>query len=227
MVSPYSIPALGPHSHTYYAGYAYFAPSIVRSFGYGPIETQLRSVPPWVVAFALAMTIATFSDYFKHRFAFTIIPLLIGLTGAIILITVHDNIEVQYAALFLFAGGCYSAMPVVVCWFNTNLAGHHRRSVGTAWQVGFGNIGGIIATYSFLQQDAPRYTRGYIITICFISFSILSCTAYFLAVTWENRRRDKGTSSVCAGNKGSNATGDSAEDKRTLGDLWEGYRYMR
>ena len=31
--------------------------------------------------------------------------------------------------------GTYTAMPIVVCWFNMNLGGHHRRSVGSAWQV--------------------------------------------------------------------------------------------
>ena len=38
-----------------------------------------------------------------------------------------------------------------------NLGGHHRRSIGTGWQVGFGNIGGIIAVYAFQTRDAPRY----------------------------------------------------------------------
>lgn len=42
----------------------------------------------------------------------------------------------------MVAMGCYSAMPIIVCWFNMNLGGHHRRSVGSAWQVAFGNIGG-------------------------------------------------------------------------------------
>jgi hypothetical protein len=29
--------------------------------------------------------------------------------------------------------------------------------VGTAWQIGFGNIGGIIASYSFAATDAKTF----------------------------------------------------------------------
>lgn len=55
------------------------------------------------------------------------------------LLGIHDNRHVEYGALFLVTSGTYSAMPVVLCWFAMNLGGHKRRSVGTAYQVGFGN----------------------------------------------------------------------------------------
>lgn len=164
------------------------------------------------------MLIATLSDYFKHRFLFTLIPISITISGFAILLAVHDNKTLQYGALFLLAMGTYSAMPVIVCWFNTNLSGHHRRSVGTAWQVGFGNIGGIIATYSFLEVDKPFYTRGYSIGLAFACFSALSCVVYFMAVSVENGKRVRGQS------KYSDAT---EEEKRALGDENPEYRYFR
>jgi MFS family permease len=116
--------------------YAYFAPTIIQSFKYDPITTQLRSVPPWVVSFGFSMVVAVFSDWAKHRFLFIIGAICIAITGFAILLTVHDNLQVQYAALFLTCMGTYSAMPVIVCWFNMNLAGHHRRAIGSAWQIG-------------------------------------------------------------------------------------------
>lgn len=85
------------------------------------------------------MCIAYLSDKLKHRFAFTIIPMLIAMAGLGMLMNIHNNHHVEYGALFLVTSGCYSAMPVVVCWFAMNLGGHRRRSIGTAWQVGFGN----------------------------------------------------------------------------------------
>ncbi|KAJ4357778.1 High-affinity nicotinic acid transporter [Didymosphaeria variabile] len=122
-------------------GYAYFSPAIIQSYGYSKIQTQLHSVPPWAAAFGFAMTVAWFSDRLKHRFLFCIFPICVAIAGFAILISVHNNRELQYAALFLVAMGCYTAMPVIVCWFNMNLGGHHRRAIGSAWQVGFGNIG--------------------------------------------------------------------------------------
>ncbi|KAI9845480.1 MAG: hypothetical protein M1837_004818 [Sclerophora amabilis] len=197
-------------------GYAYFSPTIIRSYGYDPIKTQLYSVPPWAAAFGFAMAVAYVSDKLKHRFLFAIFPICIAIAGFAILLSVHDNIQVQYAALFLAAMGCYSAMPVIVCWFNMNLGGHHRRSVGSAWQISFGNIGGIIATYSFLTKDQPFYKPGYSISISFICLSALSCVLYFLAVWSQNRTRRKMPRNV----------GLTEFEKSEMGDTSPDYRYL-
>ncbi|KAI5795319.1 major facilitator superfamily domain-containing protein [Peziza echinospora] len=204
-------------------GYAYFAPSIVKSFGYGAIETQLRSVPPWVASFVYAMVIAIFSDKIKHRFLFAFVSILIAMAGLIILLCVHDDRNVKYGALFLVTSGCYGAMPVIVCWFNTNLGGHHRRAVGTAWQIGFGNIGGIIATYTFVAAEAPRYVKGYSLGLGFLGLALMSLTAYFFAIKIENHKRDIGTSKYS--NPEILATMSEVEKKK-LGDLNPDYRYL-
>lgn len=100
--------------------YAYFSPTIIRSFGYSPVRTQLFSVPPWAVSFVFAMLVATFSDLAKHRFLFVIFPLLVALAGFSTLLGAMHNHSAQYGALFLAVSGVYSAMPVIVCWFNSN-----------------------------------------------------------------------------------------------------------
>ncbi|THH33730.1 hypothetical protein EUX98_g439 [Antrodiella citrinella] len=179
-------------------GYAYFAPAIISGLGHGSIQSQLLSVPPWACAFVFAMTIAFASDYLRHRFLFTIAPMAVALTGFILLLVVDKNFKLKYGALFLAASGTYSAMPVVVCWFSTNLAGHRRRSVATAWQVGFGNVGGIVAAYAFLAQDAPRYITGYGLCVAFVCFSAVSCCVYFFACLRENRRRDADETALMA-----------------------------
>lgn len=101
-------------------GYAYFAPTIIRSLGHSPIGTQLYSVPPWVVSFGLSMIIASFSDWFKMRYIFIIIPSAVGLVGYAMLISIHNNVNAMYAALFLAVSGNFAAMPVIICWFNSN-----------------------------------------------------------------------------------------------------------
>ncbi|KAL4883282.1 Peroxin-3-domain-containing protein [Aspergillus karnatakaensis] len=184
------------------------------------IETQLYSIPPWASAFVFSMCIAFISDKFQHRLAFTIIPMLISMAGLGILMNVHGqaNRNVQYGALFLVTAGVYSAMPVVVCWYAMNLGGHRRRSVGTAWQVGFGNIGGIVATYSFLAEDkATFYRTGFTIGVSFLAFSCACCIAYFLAVWHQNKQRERAL-----------ASGDpryEEEDQEVLGDMATKFRY--
>lgn len=88
------------------------------------------------------MIMAYLSDKARHRAGFAIFAICVAIAGFSILIKVHDKTHLEYGALFMVAMGCYSAMPIIVCWFNMNLGGHHRRSVGSAWQVAFGNIGG-------------------------------------------------------------------------------------
>ncbi|KAL3472261.1 major facilitator superfamily domain-containing protein [Aspergillus californicus] len=200
-------------------GYAFFAPTIIHTYGYGEIKTQLMSIPPWAAAYACSMTVACLSDYFRMRYIFAVLPMLIGMAGYGILLNIQDSNHhhLQYGALFLFTSGCYSAAPVMLCWFGMNLGGHCRRSVGTAWQVGFGNIGGIIATYSFLEKDAPLYRNGYIIGVSFGCFSAFMATVYLIAVWRENNQREK----VMA-EGGIEVT---EEDEARLGDLASTYRY--
>ncbi|KDQ53669.1 hypothetical protein JAAARDRAFT_182805 [Jaapia argillacea MUCL 33604] len=200
-------------------GYAYFSPTIIKDFGYGAIESQLRSVPPWACSFVFAMIIASISDHTKHRYLFTLGSALLGMVGYITLVCVHDkaHVHVRYFSLFLSAMGVYTSMPICIGWFNTNLAGHRRRAVGSAWQIGFGNMGGIIAAYIFPSKDGPRYTKGYIICIAFICLSMLASFSYLVGVTAENRRRDQ---------MGGGEKELSGEEEEMLGDLHPAYRYI-
>lgn len=215
-------------------GYAYFSPAIIKTYGYSPIETQLHSVPPWAAAFVWSMIVAWASDRTRHRFLFTVLGTFIGITGFGILISVHNRKHLEYAALFLVTMGTYSIMPVIVCWFNLNLGGHHRRAIGIAWQICFGNIGGeliwvpsylpfadpllsgIIAVYSFLSNEAPRYTKGYSICLGFTALAVISCIAYFLACYFQNKKREHSATDV----------GLTEYEKTEMGDLSPEYRYQ-
>ena len=118
-----------PDSTSSLDAYAYFSPSIIRSLGHSPIKTQLYSVPPWVVSFGTSMIIAAFSDRFRMRYVFIMIPLAMTLAGFAILVSIHHDVDAMYAALFLAVAGTYSAMPVVICWFNTNSKSLFQSSV--------------------------------------------------------------------------------------------------
>lgn len=200
-------------------GYAYFAPAIINAFKYGAIETQLRSVPPWAAAFGFSMLIATISDKIRHRMAFAIACIFITIAGFAVLLNVHDHRDVQYGALFLITSGAYTAMPIIVCWFNMNLGGHHRRSIGSAWQVGFGNLGGIIAVYAFLKKDAPLFLPGHRICLAFCCISLAACAIYGGLCFLANKKRNGIESKTAAENL-------SDSEKEEMGDLSPEYRYL-
>lgn len=197
-------------------GYAYFAPTIISTFQYGPIETQLRSVPPWAAAFGFSLLIATLSDRLRHRFAFAVFAMFVAIAGFAILLAEHSNHDVQYGALFLITSGAYTAMPIIVCWFNMNLGNHTRRAVGSAWQVGYGNLGGIIAVFIFLTKDAPKFTTGYSVCLAFTGISMVASVLYGLGCWAANKKRDNMT----------DVPHLTEEEKTTLGDLSPEYRYL-
>lgn len=114
--------------------YAYFSPTIIKSFGYSPIRTQLLSVPPWACSFVFAMIIAVFSDLLKHRFLFVLLPLFVAISGFATLLAYNGDYHVKYGALFLAVSGVYSTMPVIVAWFNSN-----RKSTPSTLSIFKGN----------------------------------------------------------------------------------------
>ena len=162
------------------------------------------------------MLIATLSDYFRHRIGFAIFSICVSITGFGICMSVHDNTNLQYGALFLVTMGTYTAMPIIVCWYNMNLGGHHRRAIGSAWQIGFGNIGGIISTFAFMAKDAPYFVTGYSICLAFTVLSMVACLIYGFGCWQANRKRDATPVDV----------GLTEYEKTELGDLNPEYRYL-
>ncbi|KAK5105617.1 High-affinity nicotinic acid transporter [Lithohypha guttulata] len=195
--------------------YAYFAPSIIREWGYSSIQTQLYTVPPWAAAFVFCMVTATLSDYFRHRLLFVLLTISVAVAGLGILVSVRDNTSLQYGALFLLAMGTYSAMPLVICWFNMNLGGHRQRAIGSAWQIASANTAGIISIFAFLERDAPHYTTGYVLCFAFICLSAVTSLAYAFSCWMSNKKRDR----MLPNNL-------TEQEKEDMGSQSPDYRYM-
>lgn len=95
------------------------------------------------------------------------------------------------------------------------MAGHLRRSVGTGFQIGFGNLGGFVATFTFLSQTSS-FTTGYAVCLSFICLSFLGNIVYFTGLVLENRRRDNSNEGAAI----------PESEKQLMGDLNPDYRYM-
>lgn len=84
-----------------------FLPQIVASLGYSAVKTNLFTVAPNIVG-AITLLVLTFSsDYFRERSIHICGPLLIGLTGFIVLgsIDVARHKNIAYFACFLLTMG--------------------------------------------------------------------------------------------------------------------------
>lgn len=172
-------------------GYAYFATSIIKVMGYTGAEANQRSVYPWILAFGWSIIISFVSDKVKIRLPFALLNTVLALIGLALVLGATTNINARYAGCFLSVTGLYSAMPILICWCSLNYGGHLRKAVGSSWQVGLGNVGGIIATYIFLAEDAPRYVKGLSISIAFAVFSMAVMGLVFLYYYLGNQQKSK------------------------------------
>ncbi|KAF2459345.1 major facilitator superfamily protein [Lineolata rhizophorae] len=176
-------------------GYAssFFIPTIVKELGYTSEAAQVRSIPIFIVATVCALTTAVLTDRLRHRYAFTIAGVLVATVGYVVLLCqAYVSAGVKYFAVFLITSGGYITQPVTLAWMANCVSGHYKRAVATAFQIGLGNSGGIVASNVFLDSEAPRYPTGYGVSLGMMWICAVACTVLFFGVRRENKKRDRG-----------------------------------
>ncbi len=94
---------------------AYFIPTIVATYGYGPVEAQLHFVIPWAAAILFGMGIAFLSDKLRNSSALIAAGLCVAVIRNLVLFTVHRRHGAEFAGLVLYAMGIISILPMIVC----------------------------------------------------------------------------------------------------------------
>ncbi|KAF2033251.1 MFS general substrate transporter [Setomelanomma holmii] len=178
--------------NTGYAG-SFFIPTIISELGFTSSQAQVRSIPIFIVATITAVIAAYTTDRLRHRYWFCISGLVVASVGYIMLLAQNNlSAGVKYFALFLIVPGGYITQPIVLVWMSNLVSGHYKRSVSSAMQVGFGNIGGIVASNIFLDSEKPKYPTGYGVSLGMLWICGLACTGMFFLVKRENKKRDRG-----------------------------------
>ena len=160
--------------------------------GYSAGIANVLSAPPVCFAVISAFTFAWIGDKFHLRGPIIVIQATICIVGLMIT-AYHSNDGVRYFGLFLGTAGCQGNIPAILAYQSNNIRLQSKRSVGSALQIGFGAIGGIVASTSFKQAEAPTYISGLWAT-CALQLFILGAVAclstYFFI---RNRQFDRGT----------------------------------
>ncbi|KAL1969447.1 hypothetical protein VTN77DRAFT_8885 [Rasamsonia byssochlamydoides] len=168
---------------------SYFLPTIVQTLKYSVVETQLHSVPPFAAALGMSLLMAFMSDRTRIRVPYILFGDALLIIGLALLLTLHgsEHFSAEYAGICLVSMGAFAAGAIIVCWYLMNLQGHVQRSIGSAWMIGFGNAGGIVATFAFLKKDAPYYRTGYWILMAMTIVGTVSALIYAALVQREKR----------------------------------------
>lgn len=176
-------------------GYAasFFTPTILNQLGWKAVKAQVMSIPIYVTATVVTLTISVITDRLKHRFSFIILGCCVATVGySILLAAKHVPVGARYFALYAVTVGGYIAQPVILVWLSNNLSGHYKRGFGTAMQTGFGNIGGIVASNIYLPSQSPSYPLGFGLGLGFIWMTAIAAIALLLYLIRENKLRDQG-----------------------------------
>ncbi|KAH7401201.1 hypothetical protein BKA66DRAFT_564864 [Pyrenochaeta sp. MPI-SDFR-AT-0127] len=176
-------------------GISFFLPTIIRTIypGRTTVRQQLLTVPPYIFGATCTVMITTLSWRLNSR------QTLIALTGplvvvgyAIFLATLNAN--VRHAAVFLSASTAFSLGAITNSQVSANANSDSARNIAIGTNAMFGYVGGLIATWTYLPGDSPRYFIGNGIN--------LGCAALWTAIAvraglwtkYDNNRRDESES---------------------------------
>ncbi|KAI9776707.1 MAG: hypothetical protein M1839_009434 [Geoglossum umbratile] len=181
--------------------FAYFTPVIIKGMGYTAGKANLLSAPPVITAVVSAFSFAWVADKKRIRGPIIAIQSLICITGLMIT-AYHKKNSVRYFGIFLGYAGCQGNIPAILAYQSNNIRFQSKRAVGSALQIGFGAIGGIIASTTFREKDAPKFVNGLWVTAglqCLILL-LLTCTSSYFYL--QNKKVDRGELSELEGQPG-------------------------
>lgn len=139
--------------------FSYFLPVILVGMGYTGGQANALSAPPAVAAALIAFGFAWIGDKKRLRAPIIAIQCIIVIVG-LMLVSYATNNGVRYFGAFLGVAGGQGNVPAILAYQSNNIRSQSKRAVGSALQIGFGAIGGILASTTFRQKDAPRYATG-------------------------------------------------------------------
>merc|ERR1712093_882920 len=102
-----------------------------------------------------------------------------------------ETASVRYGATFLIAAGAFAGGSLCNAQVSANVVSDTARSSAIGTNVMFGNIGGLIATWSFLPFDGPNYHIGNGLNLATSSTGLGLCVLLWFWMWADNKKRAK------------------------------------
>jgi sugar phosphate permease len=173
-------------------GLAFFAPTIVQTIypDASVVSQQLHTVPPYVVGAFFTVLLPYLSWRFDQRLIFFVISPPLMITGYIMFLASEDNM-VRYGATFVIASGAFAFGALCNAHVSANVVSDTARSSAIGTTVMFGNVGGLISTWSFLPFDGPNYHIGNGLNLATATTTLVLGAGLWIYMAWDNRRRSR------------------------------------
>ncbi|KAM5539671.1 hypothetical protein V8D89_006780 [Ganoderma adspersum] len=171
-------------------GYAFslFLPTIITGLGFSETTAQLLSVPPNAAGCVTTVVAGVLSDRVHARGPFILVGSVVALAGYATLFATTDP-WAGYAGTILAACGLFPSIACVLAWAGGNSGGEVKRAVAIAIVIGCGNLGPIVSSFIYRQQDSPRYLPGHGTGVGCLCVATVLCTIAMLEFTRLNRKK--------------------------------------
>jgi len=170
-------------------GFINFFPTIAGTLGYSTTITLLLCAPPWILATIVCAANAWNADRTGERFFHQCWPWWGVMVGYIIGVSTM-SVGARYVAMFLMASG-YAGFALTAVWVSNAIPRPPaKRSAAIGIVNGFGNIGNLIASYTWEAQWSPDYHQSMYIGIA--AFALSSTLAFVVRgmLIRENKQLD-------------------------------------
>ncbi|ERS97557.1 hypothetical protein HMPREF1624_05728 [Sporothrix schenckii ATCC 58251] len=174
-------------------GLKFSLPTIIQSMGFTSANAQLLTIPPYACGGISAFVLSYWADRSAWRMPFIVGPQIFVVTGFAILFSyaaeIKTHIALCYVAVCLACFGMYPIFPGVQAWNLVNTAGPIKRGISIGVLVCAGNIGGVVGSYIYKEEEAPRYPTGYGTSLAFGAAGLVAALVLEY-VFWKINLRD-------------------------------------
>jgi peptidoglycan/LPS O-acetylase OafA/YrhL len=182
-------------------GLAFFTPTIISTIypKDSVISQQLHTVPPYIVGAFFTLLFPFISWRLDKRLILFIISVPLMMLGYIMFLASTEP-RVRYGATFVIASGAFAFGALCNTQVSANVVSDTARASAIATNVMFGNIGGLVSTWSFLPFDKPNYHIGNGLNLATASTTLICSILLLWWMKVDNRKREgKGFDEELAG----------------------------
>ncbi|KAK9422314.1 putative Major facilitator superfamily domain-containing protein [Seiridium unicorne] len=175
-------------------GLAFFLPTIIAGIfpatkGYTIVQQQLLTVPPYIFGAFFTLLFPYLGWKQDKRQKFFIVaapPVMVGF----IIFLATNNSPARYVATFVIASTTFGLGPLTNAQSAIQTSSDTSRSVALAVNMLFGNVGGLIATWSYIDWDKPDYRIGNGLNLAASGLILISSILAYLWMHRDNKRRE-------------------------------------
>jgi hypothetical protein len=171
--------------------WTYFFPTIVKTLGYGKIETLLLTAPVYVFGFITSMGNALVAQRTGHRAVLIMWPLTLDIIGNVMVVSSHHT-AVRFTGMFFMCAGSFSAFNVIQAWIGSTIPRTRtKRAVSYAMVNMIGNLSNIYGAYFFPSSSSPQFIPGGIALSSFAFCGTIAAASFALYLRHLNKKATK------------------------------------